>query len=31
MIKERVWPVRVMYMLIAAALAISLIITGTRP
>jgi len=27
MIKERVWPVRVMYMLIAAALAISLIIT----
>jgi len=28
MIKERVWPVRVMYMLIAAALAISLIITG---
>jgi len=28
MIKERVWPVRVMYMLIAAALAISLIITA---
>ena len=27
MIKERAWPVRVMYMLIAAALAISLIIT----
>jgi len=28
MIKERTWPVRVMYMLIAAALAISLIITA---
>ena len=28
MIKERVWPVRAMYMLIAAALVISLIITA---